>query len=169
MQENLRAEWLDRLLVFLTELGDGGALWIAVAVLFLIFPKTRKAGLAMSLALILMLLTGNIGLKNIVARARPCHIYPDLEMLVEIPNSYSFPSGHTSSAFAVVFAMIFIGSRAWKWALGLACAIALSRMYVFVHFPTDILGGIALGLACGYAGAKIAQAVFGRIGAQKAA
>lgn len=157
IQENVRAGWLDRAMTFVSALGNGGFFWIVAALAFTAAPKTRKAGVCMCMSLLLMLFTGNLGVKYLVARARPCHIYQDVQMLVAIPSSYSFPSGHTASSFAAAFALLFAGSRAWKWAMPMAALIALSRLYLFVHFPTDVLGGFVLGLFCAWAGTRIVR------------
>ena len=93
-------------------------------------------------------------LKPLVARARPCTVNPAIELLVEVPTDYSFPSGHTAASFAAVFALYFSGSPLWKPAAVLAGTIAFSRMYLYVHWPSDILGGILLGFVVGWLGVK---------------
>lgn len=158
MQETVRTPLMDKAMAWITRLGDGGALWIAVALAFLLFRRTRRAGVCMAIALIFMLLLGNLGIKGWVARPRPCHIHT-IPMLVDVPSSYSFPSGHTASAFAAVFALVFLRERLWKWLLVPAIVLALSRLYVFVHFPTDVLGGVLIGLVCGILAAQICNAV----------
>ena len=113
-----------------TLIGEGGAVWIAVGLILLAGKKTRKAGAAVLLALVFCLITGNLLLKNIVARPRPCWVNPSVPMLIAIPKDFSFPSGHTMSSFAAVM-------------------IAASRMYFYVHYPTDILAGLLIGILLG--------------------
>lgn len=92
-------------------------------------------------------------LKNLFARIRPCDVNTQIQLLIARPDDFSFPSGHTAASFAAVAALYFSGERKlWKPALVIACFIALSRLYLYVHYPTDILGGILVGIAAGYAG-----------------
>lgn len=146
IQANLRSDWLDPIMVFLSFLGNGGLLWIVIAVLLLGFRKHRKTGLTMGFALLLGLFFGNLIIKNVVARPRPCDVKPIMDMLIPRPSEYSFPSGHTLSAFECAFVLFFY-KKSWGIpALCLASVIAFSRLYLYVHFPTDILAGILVGL-----------------------
>lgn len=132
-----------------TLIGEGGAVWIAVGLILLAGEKTRKAGAAVLLALVFCLITGNLLLKNIVARPRPCWVNPSVPMLIAIPKDFSFPSGHTMSSFAAVTA-IFLWDKRWgTLALFGAVMIAASRMYFYVHYPTDILAGLLIGILLG--------------------
>lgn len=132
-----------------TLLGEGGAVWIAIGLLLLVKKETRKAGAATLLALIFCLITGNLLLKNIVARPRPCWVNPSVKMLIAIPKDYSFPSGHAMAAFAAVTA-IFFWDKWWGLVAMLgAVMIAASRMYFYVHYPTDILAGLLIGILLG--------------------
>lgn len=96
----------------------------------------------------------NILLKPLAGRIRPCDILTEVELLIPRPEDFSFPSGHTAASFASVTALWLAGKKRWAMAaLPLAVLIAFSRMYLCVHFPTDILGGAVLGTACGWLGA----------------
>ncbi len=147
--QRIRFEFLDDLMVAVTTLGNGGAIWIAVGVLMLFFKKYRKIGVAVLLGLLMGLVIGNLGIKNLVARERPCAINTAIELLIPYPSEYSFPSGHTLSSF-IASTVIFRGNkRLGACAYILASLIAFSRLYLYVHFPTDIIGGIVLGLCLG--------------------
>ena len=155
----LRCPVLDALAVFFDAAGAHGEIWIAFTVVLLVFRRTRRAGLAMALALGLYMISGHFLLKPMFARPRPCDIRPEMLTLVARPHGWSFPSGHTSSAFAAAFALWRQNRRLGTPALVLAAFIGFTRLYLYVHFPTDVLGGIALGLAVGALGALLADKV----------
>lgn len=147
IQENLRMEFLNPLVIFITSLGNAGLIWIAVSVLMLFFHKSRKAGIMCLTALVVSYLFNNIFLKNIVARTRPWVDVEGLKVLIGKPTDYSFPSGHASSSFAAAMVMYrFLPARIGIPAVVLAAAISLSRLYVGVHYPTDVLTGVISGI-----------------------
>ena len=111
-------------------------------------------GLAMALAIAGGYVTGNLFLKNVIARSRPCWIEPQVPLLVPVPRDYSFPSGHTLVSFEGAVCMWCFDRRWGAPALVLAGLIGFSRMYLFVHFPTDILGGLVLGITNGWLAAR---------------
>ena len=150
VQENLRFDWLTPIVKFITTLGNAGILWIILSALFLILPKTRKVGIMTSLSRILDLLSVNILIKRIVARTRPYEVIEGLTSLIGPQSDFSFPSGHTAASFA--FATVILLTMPKKFSIPtliLAFLIALSRIYLGVHYPTDILGGIVIGVLCG--------------------
>ncbi len=168
--ENFRCEILDVLMPIVTALGDGGVIWIISAALLLALPRPgRKHGIAVALALVCSLLLCNLFLKPVVARIRPYELREGIELIIDKPNDFSFPSGHTSSAFAAAMAMLI--SRVWKriWipAISLAAAIAFSRIYLYVHYPSDVLGGIVVGTLCGLVGAFAAETMYKKWGKSK--
>ena len=128
IQEHMRNDFLTPVLTFLTHLGDHGYFWIALTILFLLLKKTRKVGGLMTCSLLLNTLVNNVLLKNLVARTRPYEVVDGLHRIIEAQSDYSFPSGHTGSAFVIAF----------------------SRLYVGVHFPTDVLGGALIGAVIAY-------------------
>ena len=136
--EHLRCGFLDFVMPLITRLGDEGIFWIIVAVIMLIFPKTRKAGAMMGLAMIFGLLVGNLTLKPMIGRERP---YTELGIepyLVEALSSKSFPSGHTLVCFEAAMVLMLRYRKPWGIAaLVVAILVAFSRMYLYVHFPTD--------------------------------
>lgn len=137
---------LDTIMVFITKLGDAGIFWIALGVLFLIPKKHRKMGFQILIAMLCTYIIGNLILKNIFARLRPCDIDAAITLLVPRPHGHSFPSGHTMNGMVAAITMFLNNKKVGIPALILASGIAFSRMYLFVHFPTDIIGGIAVGL-----------------------
>lgn len=160
IQLHCRCGFLDRLMSFISGLSNHGEVWILLAALLLFLPKQRKYGISAACALVLDLVACNMVLKPLIGRVRPFVFRPELPLLVPPPGDSSFPSGHTAAAFAAVFALRASGSPLWRPALVLAAVTAFSRMYLYVHWPTDILGGILLGAAVGWAGAKLAETTF---------
>ncbi len=141
-------------MILLTKAGGSGAVWIAAGLILLCFKKYRKAGMAVFISLFLTLLIGDEWLKHLVMRSRPCFDYPWVSLAIATPgpHDYSFPSGHTFASFAAAAAMspsLSVYGRAAVFIL--AVLIAFSRIYLFVHYPTDVLGGAVLGIACGMA------------------
>ena len=148
IQNNLRCGFLDILMPMITALGNGGVFYIILALILLIFKKTRKVGCYLALALIFGLIAGNLILKNVVARTRPYDL-PELlpvDLLINKPRDFAFPSGHTLVACEGAVVMWFYSRRAGITATVLGALIAFSRLYLYVHYPTDILGGIILGI-----------------------
>lgn len=146
IQDNLRCELLDRLMVFLSIIGEGGLVWFLIAVPMLFFKKTRTCGVVMILSMGLVLVFGEFVMKNLFCRVRPCNIDTTVEMLVKRPKSFSFPSGHTSSSFAAATSVFLFNKKAGIATLLLACLIGFSRLYNYVHFPTDVLAGMLFGI-----------------------
>lgn len=139
---------LDFLMPKITALGNGGAIWIAAGIALLFFKKYRRYGIALLLALCCGALVGNVCLKPLVGRARPCWI-EDVPLLIAMPRDYSFPSGHTLSSVIGTY-VLCAADRKFTWiAVPLAALIAFSRLYLFVHFPTDVLAAVVLGLLIG--------------------
>ena len=156
MIQNLRTPIGDVVVPLITRLGDAGIIWIILTVLLLIIPKTRKTGVMA--ALLVDVLLCNVLIKNLVARTRPFDVNTAVQLLVAKPRDYSFPSGHTAASFASVPALYLAGEKKmWKAALVLAVLIALSRLYLYVHYPTDIIGGVVFGSLSGYLGYKIVE------------
>lgn len=151
IQDVLRQDWLTPAVRFFTHLGDKGLLWIALCLLLLCFPKTRKAGAAGAVALIFSLLLTNGVLKNLVGRTRPWIDVAGLTALVSESDPNSFPSGHTSAAFAAAIAWWQTLPKRWMAVAGIVTAalMGLSRLYVGVHYPTDVLCGALVGVLCG--------------------
>ena len=166
IQSNLRSGIMDSVMTFITGLGDSGKIWIACTILLLLIPKTRKAGLAMGIALALEIVCCNVILKPFVARIRPCDVNTAVQLLIERPLDYSFPSGHTASSFAAASALYFGRKKLWIPAAVLAGLIGFSRLYLYVHYPTDVLAGALIGIMMGWLGSVLANAISARLNEQ---
>lgn len=168
---NVSNDFLDWLMPLITKLGDKGLMWIIIAVILLIPKKTRRVGAGMGVAMLLGLIIGNGLLKNLIMRPRPFDVVgralrPE-DLLIAPPTDYSFPSGHTLSSFAAATAIYKDHTLFGFVAYVMAGLIAFSRMYLYVHYPSDILGGIVLGLLLGLLGTKIVKAVADRFASKK--
>lgn len=157
--QSLHQPFLDAIMLLFSKLGDAGFIWIVLTVLFLCIPRYRKCGCMMTVALVLEATLCNGILKNLIARQRPCWIDSSVTMLVKVPKDFSFPSGHTSATFATVIPMLYMHRKEGIAALVVAIFVAFSRMYLFVHFPTDILGGMLLGIAAGIVSIMMIQKI----------
>jgi len=155
IQANVRFPLLDKIVPIFTSFNDNGEIWIVLAILLVLFQKHRKAGLSVGAGLLLNLVACNWTLKPLIGRIRPFMVNTAIDLLVEAPSSAAFPSGHTASSFAVAGALWACNSPFWKPVTVVAALMALSRLYLYVHWPTDILGGVVLGWLCGWLGAKI--------------
>ena len=149
--QSLHQPWLDPVVSLYTMLGDAGLMWIALSLAMLIWKPTRRAGGTALLALVLGLLVTNITIKPLVERARPWLDWPIVPLVTEgDPNS--FPSGHTCAAFAA--GLSWARALPWRWgraaAVIAAVCMGLARLYVGVHYPTDVLVGAVIGALCAW-------------------
>lgn len=152
-QNYIRSDILTAFLVPLTHSDAHGELWIVFSLLLISHPKTRKAGWMGLFSLLFCYLLNDGVIKNLVQRPRPWMDFSALSRLVSDPTSFSFPSGHTNSSFAAANAYRLSLTKdepASRWIVGISFALAvfmgISRMYVGVHYPTDVLGGMLVGL-----------------------
>lgn len=151
IQEYIRNDILTPFFTVITTLGNAGLIWIVISLLLLFNKKTRRAGIISIFSMLMLLIINNLILKNLVARTRPYDVIDTLIPLVKKPTDFSFPSGHAGCAFAA--AGVFVRNlpkRAGIPLLILAILISLSRLYVGVHYPTDVLAGLIIGLALSY-------------------
>lgn len=149
--QNIRTPWLDEVMLFITNLiGSYAEIWLVIGAILLIFKKTRKAGLVVLLSYGVTYLCTQMFLKDLIARARPCHIDQTVELLIKRPTSYSCPSTHTCWAFAGATSIYLNHKKAGIVAYIFSIIIGFSRMYMFVHFPTDVLLGVVVGISIGY-------------------
>ena len=152
---------LDKVMLFITSLGDKGLFWIAIGVICLCMKKHRKMGLQLLLSMLATLIIGNLILKNIFARPRPCDIDTAVTLLLDRPHGHSFPSGHSINSMSGAVALFLNNKKIGIPAIIIATLIGFSRMYLFVHFPTDVIVGfivaviVAIGVDWGFRQAQI--------------
>lgn len=158
--QQIHTPWLDAVMIFFTRLGDDGILWIALGVGFLFFKKTRRCGVYILLSLLLSALIGKVFLKNLIERPRPFMVDSSVVLKITPPGSFSFPSGHTLDAFTSATAIYFSDRKTGIVAFVVASLIAFSRMYLFLHYPTDILGGIIIGVCVAVLVVKMKEKIF---------
>ena len=154
---NLHCPFLDTVMPVITLLGDAGIFWIAIAALCLFFPKYRKMGLSMGVSLLIGLLVCNVLLKPLVGRIRPYdyqleHFGKTIQLLVAAQHDFSFPSGHTIASFEAATAIMLHNRKLGIAAMILAVLISFSRLYLYVHYPTDVLTSVVLGIGIAFLG-----------------
>ncbi len=163
---HLQTAFGDAVMPVITLLGDAGIFWIAMAVVLLCIPKCRKVGFTMGASLLIGLLLCNVTLKPLVARIRPYdyeleHFGTTIKLLVDAQHDFSFPSGHTIASFEAATA-IFLYNKKWgSGALVLASLIAFSRLYLYVHYPTDVLASVVLGIGIAFLGKFLIEKGYG--------
>ena len=158
----LRGSVLDPVMRWITALGNGGMIWILFTLVMLISKRYRKYGVMAAVALLLGLLIVNGILKPLLARTRPFLVDSSIELLIDPPSDHSFPSGHTMSSFAAAVCIYFANKKWGTAALVLAGLIAFSRMYLMVHFPTDVLAGLLLGILFAWTARWIVEYVYAK-------
>ena len=160
--QNIHTSFGDKFWGIITLFGAKGLFWVVLSLVILLTVKDKRVGWTMVGALFIDVLLCNVILKNVVQRNRPFWIFPDIPLVdgVAVPDDYSFPSGHTGASFAAATALF---ARNKKWgvpAFVLAALICISRMYLFVHFPTDVLAGVVIGVFAGICSFFIVNAFY---------
>lgn len=152
IQNTVRQSWLNPVVELYTHLGDVGMLWVVSSVALLLYKPTRRMGAAGLTGLLFSLLITNLTLKELVSRPRPWLDVEGLLPLIAEHDPHSFPSGHTSASFAAVSAWWRFFPKKWMKPVcgGMAVCMGLSRLYVGVHYPSDVLAGAVVGLFCGW-------------------
>jgi undecaprenyl-diphosphatase len=152
---------LDKTMILFSKAGTFGTVWWLICMPFLFNQERRVTGINFVLGLAIVHLMGQMLIKNIVKRARPCHRLDDDDLIVDRPRYYSFPSGHTAASFAFVgVALMRCGLLFTLSVLLLASLISFSRIYLRVHYLTDVVAGVLLGLLCGVGSVLIMNSVF---------
>lgn len=159
VREHLSCKALDVVMPIVTYLGSVGIVWLVCAVVLLFIRGYRKNGVMLCVGLLICFIVGNLLLKNLAARDRPCWLNESVELLIPMPMDYSFPSGHTMSSFAAAVILFHTDKRFGIPALILAFLIAFSRLYLYVHFPTDVAAGALMGCAVGIAVSKVGEVI----------
>jgi len=141
----LKCRFLDVFMPFITSLGDAGFIWIAITVFFLFTKRHRRTGLMLAVGLTLGLILGSIILKPLIARPRPFSYVENMKLLISAPKDFSFPSGHTLASFISAVIFLIEHKKGAKAIFILAVLISFSRLYLYVHFPSDVIVGALLG------------------------
>lgn len=149
IQKYISGDFMNKFMPFVSSLGNAGILWIILTALMLINKNTRKYGYTCALSLVTMFFTCNILIKNIVDRLRPFQTREYAHLLINPPVDSSYPSGHTYASFAFATALFCCNKKLGIPAIILACIISFSRLYLYVHFPTDVIAGCVLGIITG--------------------
>ena len=152
--------FFDKVMPIITAFGDHGIFWMALTVLLLIFRKTRPLGLSMAISLALGFICGNLITKNLVARVRPYELNSSVSLLVKKLSDYSFPSGHTLVSFESAVCIFIRYKKTGVAALIFAAAIAFSRLYLYVHYPSDVLTGMVFGTVFAVIGSAIVNRIY---------
>ncbi|MBR4581233.1 MAG: phosphatase PAP2 family protein [Lachnospiraceae bacterium] len=164
IQESVRSGFLNVVFKTITHLGDGGVFWIILTLVLMIFPKTRKMGLCSAVSLLLSVIICNVILKNAFGRIRPYEVLDGLELLVKPAHDASFPSGHTSASVASAISLFLASDKKQKlftvWGIVLAGLIGFSRIYIAIHYPTDVFVGAFLALLLAIAGTLIGTKLY---------
>lgn len=148
IRKHVQNKYLDILMPIITTMGNLGLIWIAIAFGLFFNKHYRIIGGIVLITLVISTVIGEGVVKHLVRRIRPCNNVNNIKLLVAKPISYSFPSGHTLSSFAVAEVLSVYFNKYSLIFIGIAFLIALSRLYLYVHYPTDIIAGIILGLLC---------------------
>ena len=147
--QSLRTPAFDQVVLFITSLAN--YVWIILIIWLLLNKPTRKLGIILAVAMILQYLINGGILKHLFARVRPCNVDTTVDLLIKRPKGFSFPSGHSAAAFCAVGVLYGAKIKKLFWpVLVLAYLIAFSRLYLYVHFPTDVLAGALCGFLIGY-------------------
>ena len=168
IQAHLQCGFLDAVMPIVTLFGEGGIFWIAWAVLMLVFPKTRKTGIAMGIALVMGVLICNVTLKPLVARPRPYDFQYEnfgitIKLLIDAQHDYSFPSGHTIASFEAAIPLMIHDKRMGIPAMVIAVLVTFSRLYLYVHYPTDVIFSIIVRTAFAFIGNALAEKIAQRL------
>ncbi|MEG0368144.1 MAG: phosphatase PAP2 family protein [Coprobacillus sp.] len=149
MTQHYQHHVLNDIMIFISSCGDFGMSWLIIILITNIIDHTRSMSIDMLIALISATLIGQVTIKSIVRRKRPCHTYSDVKLLITTPSDLSFPSGHTTSSFACSTIMMFYNPILGILGYTYASLTAFSRLYLFVHYLSDVLFGMILGIGIG--------------------
>lgn len=148
--ESISCGILDNFFKIITFTGNGGVIWIGLILGLFVHKRNRKIGVAVMLSFLSVVILNNLVLKEIFDRTRPFVADPNIKLLIDIPSGSSFPSGHSSSSFACAVALFMFDKKWGMFAFGYATLMAISRVYLHVHYATDVIGGMIVGVLVGF-------------------
>ena len=148
IQQSLRCEFLDSFTLFLSYVTTSGIIWVVAGIVMLFSRKHRASGIIMLVSLTVVFLTGDVLLKHLVNRPRPFTVNTDIALLIEPPSGSSFPSTHSAFAAASTTVLLARNKLLGFIVTVITVCIAFSRLYLYVHYPTDVLAGLMLGTIC---------------------
>lgn len=162
--QSIRTPFLDAAMPYITYLGSGAAVWIVLCIIFLIKKSDKITGIKIAVSLLLGTVIFVLGMKNLVARERPFNcaegLFNSLTLLIPPPSDrYSFPSGHALTSFAAAYSVFMHKKRLGSICIAAAAVIAFSMLYLYVHFPSDVIFGAIFGIICALASNKIVDKV----------
>ncbi len=160
LQSAVQCTPLDLIMPYITSLADHGIVPILVALALLCHKRTRRLGITTSAALLLGLIFGNLMLKPLIARIRPYDLDPSIVLLIPPEHDFSFPSGHTLASFETAFSVFLYNKKVGGAALTLAALVTFSRLYLMVHYPSDVLVGLLLGCLFAYVGYVVTKRLY---------
>lgn len=164
VREYISNGFLDVVMPIITLFGEGGIVPIVLSIVMMCFRKTRKAGIMIGCSLFLGFMIGNLALKNIIARPRPYSVDTDAALLIDKLSDYSFPSGHTLASFECAVCLLLNKyKKTGSIALAIAVLVAFSRVYLYVHYPTDVVCGALLGTAFAFVSYFIVNKIYSKI------
>ncbi|MCQ2514975.1 MAG: phosphatase PAP2 family protein [Ruminococcus sp.] len=148
IQNSIKCSFMDYFMSILSFISYDGLIWVVLAVFLLFFKKSRKTGLMIIVALVLGFVICELGLKHIVMRPRPFTLNPDIILIIKQPSGSSFPSWHSCSSFVAATILLKYDKKIGIPATIIALLIVFSRLYCYVHYPTDVTAGIIIGILC---------------------
>ena len=164
IQDHIRCGILDYFFPYITHLGTAGSFWILLTAVLMCFKKTRRAAVCSAIALLGSLILNNMILKPLVGRVRPYEVIEGLKLIGKRATDPSFPSGHTAASIASAVALCrFLKKRYSIPLLALALLIGFSRLYIGIHYPTDVLAGLLDGIALGIGGILIENVMYKKL------
>lgn len=166
IQNNMRSPLMDRIMVFFTWIGEYGIIWLLAGVVLLFIRKYRADGITLLAAIGVGALVANVTLKNLVMHARPCWIRSEIPLLIAVPKDYSFPSGHTMASIIACVVIVHAKPKLAWGVIPLALIISFSRLYLYVHFPTDVLFSMIVGSIIGLSACLVEKKVQRKIAAK---
>lgn len=150
MTQYYKHHLLNEIMILISSCGDFGMSWLIVILVTNIIDSTRPMSIDLLVALIAATLIGQVSIKTIVKRKRPCHTYPEVKLLIPTPSDLSFPSGHTTSSFACSTVLMLYNPLFGIIGYLYATLTAMSRLYLFVHYISDVVFGMILGISIGF-------------------